>query len=200
VAPGQRADLLLLASDPTADIDAVRGVQGVMVGGRFHDRADLQRRVEALPGAYEKEISSVVALLGTDPAQAGRYLAEHDPLGGLGAAALARVLERDGSAALVALLVRLWRADPDAASEETVNNLGYQLLLGGRGKDAVAVFQANVDGHPRSPNALDSLGEALAKAGDVPGALRCYRRALELEPGYPNAEFARGFVKDHALH
>jgi hypothetical protein len=54
VAMGKRADLVLLAGDPLADIAQARDPVGVMLGGRWLDRAALDRRllpVSAAPGA-----------------------------------------------------------------------------------------------------------------------------------------------------
>jgi imidazolonepropionase-like amidohydrolase len=48
VAVGMRADLLLLDGDPLADIGNAQRIAGVLVGGRWHDRADLDRRLAAL--------------------------------------------------------------------------------------------------------------------------------------------------------
>lgn len=42
VAPGLRADLVLLDGDPVADLDTLRDPAGVMAGGRWFPRADLK--------------------------------------------------------------------------------------------------------------------------------------------------------------
>ena len=41
VAAGKRADLVLLAADPTRDVHATRRIDAVLVGGRLLRRADL---------------------------------------------------------------------------------------------------------------------------------------------------------------
>ena len=48
---------------------------------------------------------------------------------------------------------------------------------------AVAIFELNAEAFPGSWNVWDSLGEALASAGRRDEAIRCYERALELDPG-----------------
>jgi predicted alpha/beta superfamily hydrolase len=63
--------------------------------------------------------------------------------------------------------------------EAMVNVLGYRRLRDGRIDDAIEAFELNVALHPTSANVHDSLGEALEQAGRLPGALRCYRRAVE---------------------
>jgi imidazolonepropionase-like amidohydrolase len=46
IAPGARANLALLGGNPLADIDAVRDVRGVVVGGRWLSRAALDAMLE----------------------------------------------------------------------------------------------------------------------------------------------------------
>lgn len=48
VAVGRRADLLLLGADPLLDVDNAREIQGVMARGRWLERAELERSLEAL--------------------------------------------------------------------------------------------------------------------------------------------------------
>lgn len=43
VTPGMDADLVLLAANPLDDITATRRIHGVMAGGRWLDRAALDR-------------------------------------------------------------------------------------------------------------------------------------------------------------
>jgi len=51
VAPGQRADLLLLDADPLADIANSRKIHAVVLGGRILEKAELDRRMAALKAA-----------------------------------------------------------------------------------------------------------------------------------------------------
>src|SRR5258708_3480130 len=71
--------------------------------------------------------------------------------------------------------------------EAQLNGLGYRLMAQGNTGAAIAAFRWIVERFPASPNAYDSLGEALAKSGDREGAIRSYRRALEIDPGFANA-------------
>jgi imidazolonepropionase-like amidohydrolase len=47
LAPGKVADLVVLDGDPTVNIDNVRRIRGVMLGGRWYDRAALDRLLAA---------------------------------------------------------------------------------------------------------------------------------------------------------
>jgi len=64
--------------------------------------------------------------------------------------------------------------------ESELNSLGYQLIQARKFKDAIRIFQLNVEAYPRSSNTYDSLGEAYMNDGDKALAIANYRRALEL--------------------
>ncbi|MGB2712395.1 MAG: hypothetical protein WBC33_12875 [Conexibacter sp.] len=51
--PGTRADVLLLDADPLDDVRNVRQIHGVMTRGRWHDRADLDARIERMHEAAQ---------------------------------------------------------------------------------------------------------------------------------------------------
>jgi CubicO group peptidase (beta-lactamase class C family) len=74
-----------------------------------------------------------------------------------------------------------------ALNEDQVNGLGYWLLGKKRLKEAIAVFEMNVNDYPNSSNAYDSLGEAYMLAGRKSEAIRNYQRSLTLNPGNDNA-------------
>jgi tetratricopeptide (TPR) repeat protein len=88
-------------------------------------------------------------------------------------------------------------ANTSLASEETINNLGYQLIGQKKFVEAVAFLRINVDDFPKSANAYDSYAEALFDSGDVTHAVENYRKALEIDPKYGNAEGAQKFVAEH---
>jgi len=70
----------------------------------------------------------------------------------------------------------------DSGIEEgTLNGLGYMLLSDGQTRDAIAVFQRNVQEYPQSSNVYDSLGEAYMKAGQRDLAIANYQKSLELD-------------------
>jgi Flp pilus assembly protein TadD len=77
-----------------------------------------------------------------------------------------------------ALSARLGYAVP--VPETVLNLAGYQALQEGDGPAALRAFRRNAELHPASPNVHDSLGEALEREGDLPGARLAYMRAWEL--------------------
>ena len=52
IAPGQRADLVLLASNPLNDVAAYQSNLGVMARGRWYDRAHLDAALEGVARIY----------------------------------------------------------------------------------------------------------------------------------------------------
>jgi hypothetical protein len=69
--------------------------------------------------------------------------------------------------------------------ERDLNLLGYRLISAGKGDQAIQVFRLNTRTFPTSANAYDSLAEALLGRGDRDAAIASYRKALEVQPGFP---------------
>jgi hypothetical protein len=72
--------------------------------------------------------------------------------------------------------------------ERELNDLGYQLLRKNQFKEAIRVFQLNVEAYPQSSNVYDSLGEAYMDGGQNGKAVTNYRKSLKLNPKNHNAE------------
>lgn len=199
VEAGKAADLLLVEGNPLADIRNTARIAGVMRDRAWHDGAALRRMLADVPAGYASAHAELLRLIGTDLTGAESFVRENDPLGIVGGAALAELASKRTPEELQELFARLDREVPNAslAREETLNELGYALLMDGRAPQAVAVFEANAARHPRSANALDSLAEGYFKAGRVALAVETYRKALAAEPAYGNAEFARKFIDEH---
>ena len=70
------------------------------------------------------------------------------------------------------------------------NSLGYQFLGKGENQAAIQIFQLNVETHPKSSNAYDSLGEAYAATGNKDLAIESYRKALALNSENTNSKAA----------
>ncbi len=71
-------------------------------------------------------------------------------------------------------------------SEGTVNEVGYGLMASKKIGDSILVFRKNIELHPDSWNAYDSLGEAYMKNGDKELAIKNYRKSVELNPKNEN--------------
>lgn len=71
--------------------------------------------------------------------------------------------------------------------ENEVNSLGYQLLQADKYKQAIRIFQLNVETYPQSGNTWDSLAEAYMDDGDKAQAIANYQRSLRINPRNVNA-------------
>jgi tetratricopeptide (TPR) repeat protein len=85
---------------------------------------------------------------------------------------------------------RALRSDPEKKlyfEENEFNAMGYRLMGKAKIEEAIEVFKLNVDMHPDSANAYDSLAEAYMNSGDVKNAIKNYKKSLELNPENDNA-------------
>lgn len=197
VAAGRRADLILVGGNPLADVAEVSDPVGVLARGRWLPAAELRRMLGGVAGDYLKEERFVKTNLERDTARALAYLAENDPFDNLLNEAVTGIVLERGVAGFRKLYEQAKLAERGAplAAESFVNALGYRLLGRNRPKEAIEVFKFNVEAYPKSGNTYDSLAEAYLGAGEKRLALDFYRKALEVEPDYPNAPAARDLVK-----
>jgi len=72
--------------------------------------------------------------------------------------------------------------------ESQLNDLGYELLKLDKTKDAIKIFQLNVDQFPDSFNVYDSLGEAYMDDGNTKLAIENYKKSLKINPKNDNAK------------
>jgi len=66
--------------------------------------------------------------------------------------------------------------------ENQLNNLGYNLLMMEKVKEAIEIFKLNAESYPESFNVYDSLGEAYMINGDKELAIENYENSLEINP------------------
>ena len=71
--------------------------------------------------------------------------------------------------------------------ERELNNLGYRFIREKRLKEAIRIFQLNVEAYPKSANTYDSLAEGYMDDGDKAQAIANYQKTLELNPKSHNA-------------
>jgi predicted alpha/beta superfamily hydrolase len=69
---------------------------------------------------------------------------------------------------------------PISVPENLINQIGYQLLSGGKPEEAIATFKANVERYPDSANVYDSLAEAYERGGRIDLAEPLYEKAKVL--------------------
>jgi tetratricopeptide (TPR) repeat protein len=66
--------------------------------------------------------------------------------------------------------------------EDELNTLGYQLIRKKEFKEAIRIFQLNVEAYPQSSNVYDSLGEAYMDDGNKSLAIANYQKSVQLNP------------------
>jgi tetratricopeptide (TPR) repeat protein len=71
--------------------------------------------------------------------------------------------------------------------EDELNSLGYELVRAKKLREAIRIFQLNVEAFPHSSNVYDSLGEAYMDDGDKALAIANYQKSVELNPKNGNA-------------
>ncbi|MHC4416854.1 MAG: serine hydrolase domain-containing protein [Planctomycetota bacterium] len=81
-------------------------------------------------------------------------------------------------------------ADQYEFHDRALNTLGYVMIQRGQLAAALEVFRFNADQYPDVANCWDSLGEANLLLGNREEGIRCYRKALELDPDFESAQRA----------
>lgn len=71
---------------------------------------------------------------------------------------------------------------------------GYNLVKEGKIDQAIASANAILADHPKHTGALNVLGLALYKSGDLPGAMVPLKKALEIDSKHPEVHFNLGNV------
>jgi pimeloyl-ACP methyl ester carboxylesterase len=87
-----------------------------------------------------------------------------------------------GIAKATAIFREAKQQDPSAYlfPEPVLNLAGYEKLQAGATKEAVAIFQLNVEAYPQSANAQDSLGDGYLADGQKEQALAAAKKCLEM--------------------
>lgn len=72
-------------------------------------------------------------------------------------------------------------------SEQELNALGYYFLGNKKIDEAIEILKLNIEVYPNYANGWDSYAEACLITGDKELAIKCYQRAIELNPNNQNA-------------
>ncbi|MGE5414457.1 MAG: amidohydrolase family protein, partial [Syntrophomonadaceae bacterium] len=184
VAVGRRADLVLTRRNPLEDVRALEHPSGVVAAGRWIPAAEAARLLAAVPTSYRATLASLETRAATDMPGVDRELAENDPFGVLSSSVLISLAGSRSPEDFAALLSKLHHDDPGThlTAEETVNQLGYDLLAANHPDTALAVFRLNTELYPSSGNTWDSLAETYLHRGDEARARELYARALAAQP------------------
>lgn len=159
---GKMADLVVLDENPLEDIRNTQKIYAVVANGQLLQRQQL----DALLAEVEAENSK-------------KSIAE----------LMMKLIQADGvdTANEKYRQMKKETAKEYDFSEWELNMLGYQLLGTKKIKEAIKIFQLNVEAYPNSANVYDSLGEAFMLNGDRELAIENYKKSLELNPKNQNA-------------
>ncbi len=160
--------------------------------GRFDEALELLRDgLSIYPNAVELHIGTAYAYLAREDYAWARRAYEQaltldpdheDALAGLGETLL-KLGDRSGALRAYERIIALGFAD----DLELMLQLGRACFREGLLAQAHRFFELAVQAHPDSPDAASCLGYASHRLGNDAGALYWLRRALELEPGFPEA-------------
>ena len=107
---------------------------------------------------------------------------------------VAAAAEAEGVEVAVARYRQLACDERFDVGEDQLNALGYAYVSRGDLATALRLFELNVEAYPEAPNPRDRLAETALALGDTARAAAEYRRALALDPDYPNADGARAVL------
>jgi cytosine/adenosine deaminase-related metal-dependent hydrolase len=192
VTTGKRADLILVDGNPLQDVGRAAHPAGVMVRGRWLPAAQLARMLADVPTDYARQLQIAKTNLQRDPVKAVQEMKTNDPFDDFSNKVVQDLIAEKGTASFKELYSQLKEHQPDSnlISEDYINNLGYGLMRSGKIKDSIDILKLNAEAYPQSANTYDSLAEAYMNNGDKALAIQFYRKALEVDPKYANAEGA----------
>jgi tetratricopeptide (TPR) repeat protein len=195
VAVGMRADLILVDGNPLQDVSKAAQPAGVMVRGRWLPSNNLRRMLDEVPASYAKEEEFVKANFERDTAKVFDFLKDNDPFDSLLGESVMNIVTEPGAFAKFFNKVKAVNPESKFVKESFINDLGYRLLGRNKTKEAIEIFKFNIEAYPKSGNTYDSLAETYLGIGEKELALKFYKKALEVEPNYPNAKVAAETVK-----
>jgi hypothetical protein len=159
IAPGARADLVLLDANPLKDIANLRKVRGVMARGRWYTREQIQSARDSI-AARNKLLHPLIVQL--------------DSL----------AMKLTNGAPALRLFQDIRRDFPDATpvAELVLRGYGRQLYLKGDRPNATRLREQAAALYARSFSAENEIGRAYMYNGDTATALAHFKKALAYSP------------------
>lgn len=199
IAPGKRADLVLLEGNPLVDIRQTERILGVMVRGRWLTQSKIAERLDAVArdNARISDQAARVLALGWERAATARCDSASPtrseairPIVELAVqAAFVNRIRQAGISQAMAEAATIRQACPEARvfSEPKINEVANELTADRRVAEAIRILGANVELFPRSFLAPYWLAEAQLAAGDTAAAIGNYRKSVANDPAMLDA-------------
>ena len=196
VVPGMDAKLILLSDNPLTSINNLSQIEGIFLKNRWLTKQKLELIKKQSINYFVVKTTELANKIDRAPDTVISYLEKNDPYSLLSAQLLITYLNLHGQSALYELLTKIKSKFPGnmLIKEGTINNLGYTLLQKKENLLAIEIFDINTKLNPSSANCFDSLAESWLSTGNKEKAILYYKKALEIDPSYPNATVARRIV------
>jgi CubicO group peptidase (beta-lactamase class C family) len=107
---------------------------------------------------------------------------------------IAQVVNRDPGGGK-ASFQKAMAIDASGVNPGTINSVAYQLAGAGMVDEGLAILNIGIELFPKEANLYDSVGEFQLRKGEKLKALDSYKKALEVNPNFSNADNAREIVK-----
>jgi hypothetical protein len=160
IVPGNRADLILVESNPLQDVANAQRRVGVMARGRWMPAATLQKMLDDIPQACLREKQFLKRRVECH-SEVSRYLRENDPFDNLALSVTVEIVREKGFVSFKQICIRLRKREPDAVilTKGFTDALGVRLRQLGRKDEALEVFSMNTEAYPKSEKAQRRLTE-----------------------------------------
>lgn len=199
VAPGKRADLVLLDENPLKDITHIDRIAGVMVRGRWLPRREIAVRLEDITRANTLIANQAREIMKLGWRRAARARCDSTslmrspnvrPIVELSVQSeVADLIRRGELAKVIAEATEIRRLCPEARvfSESKINTVANELSASRQVPQAIEVLRTNAQLFPRSFLAPYWLAEAQLAAGDTALAIANYRKSVANDPAMLDA-------------
>lgn len=178
-----------------------------VIGRNEHPTVHIGGNANSAMRIYPKDNISIVLLgnlLGSDPKTfmdeiAGFYIPDMKAENGFGLPRTAKplflALKNQSYENTIEIAMNLQKSQNIKFGINDINNWGYILIAQNKKAEALEVFRLNTVLYPKNANAYDSLAETYGALGNMEQAVIYYRKALEVNPNYANANNIRKMLK-----
>jgi len=151
---GKLASLVLLHKNPLEDIKNTTTINAVILKGKYLEGEILQDEIEKI--AVQNRLPKIRTVL-------------------------SKIISEEGIAKAIIEYHKLKKEKVESYNfnEDQLNTLAYELLGAGKIKEAIQLYELNVQEFPDYANGYDSLGDGYLAAKDTINAIRVYAASVD---------------------